>query len=98
MTKHVDDMNEAERFEHRSRQLADLILMRHYDGPMTTAVTIAGFCETSRGELLAIAVDQLSALLMVCKCKRVPGRPARSSDIDPACLIHIPTDPKEPTP
>lgn len=33
-----------------------------------------------------------------CTCRTVPGRPARSSDIDPACPVHIPTEPKDPTP
>lgn len=33
-----------------------------------------------------------------CTCRIVAGRPARSADIDPACPVHIPTDPKDPTP
>lgn len=30
-----------------------------------------------------------------CTCRNVAGRPARSADIDPACPLHIPTDPKD---
>lgn len=63
------------------------------------------FSTSPEGRLMLAALnlentaDQvLTRHAIVCTCRRVPGRPARSSDIDPACPVHIPTEPKDPTP